>query len=160
MRLVNQRITALQFLSELEGFAVCDPIHQRPEAVAVVQLDGVAKLMQQDVVDEVPGEGHQQEGEVDMPPAATTAPSTTRVLDGDTVVMEPMLAGECRQSVGQAAFRLMPQGGFEQLAQVLLGLFLLEACLPRAADQQLTLPQAQLEVRLLMAADPHPEGGA
>ena len=54
----------------------------------------------------------------------------------------------------------MPQGGFEQLTQVLLGLFLLEACLPRAADQQLTLPQAQLEVRLLMAADPHPEGGA
>ena len=54
----------------------------------------------------------------------------------------------------------MPQGGFEQLAQVLLGLFLLEACLPRAADQQLTLPQAQLEVWLLMAADPHPEGGA
>ena len=100
MRLVNQRITALQFLSELEGFAVCYPIHQRPEAVAVVQLDGVAKLMQQDVVDEVPGEGHQQEGEVDMLPVAATAPTTTRVLDGDTVVVEPMLTGECRQADG------------------------------------------------------------
>ena len=74
--------------------------------------------------------------------------------------MEPVLTGECRQAVGQVAFRLMPQGGFEQLAQVLLGLFLLEACLPRAADQQLTLPQVQLEVWLLMADDPHPEGGA
>lgn len=95
-----------------------------------------------------------------MPPAAATAPATARVFDGDTVVMEPVQAGECRQSVGQAAFRLMPQGSFEQLAQVLLGLFLLEACLPRAADQQLTLSQAQLEVWLLMAADPHPEGGA
>ena len=101
-------MTALQFLSELEGFAVCDPIHQCPEAVAVVQLDGVAKLMQQDVVDEVPGEGHQQEGEVDVHPAAATAPATTRVLDSDTVVVEPMLKGECRQVVGQVAFCLMP----------------------------------------------------
>ena len=82
----------------------------------MVQLDGVAKLMQQDVVDEVPGEGHQEEGEVDVLPVAATAPATTRVLDGDTVVMEPMLTGECRQAVGQVAFRLMPQGGFEQLA--------------------------------------------
>lgn len=93
-------MTALQFLSELEGFAVCDPIHQRPEAVAVVQLDGVAKLMQQDVVDEVPGEGHQQEGEVDVLPAAATAPTTGHILDGYPFVMKAMLESKGRYPYG------------------------------------------------------------
>ena len=125
----------LQLVAELEGFAVCDLIHQRPEAVAVVQLDGVAKLVEQDVVDQVPREGHQEQGEVDVLPVAAATPATAHILDGDAVVVEPVLTGERGQSEGQAAFSFVPKGGLEQAAQGLLGSFFLEAGLLRAADQ-------------------------
>ena len=125
----------LQRLTELEGFAVCDPIHQRPKSVAVVQLHGVAKLVEQDVVDQVPGEGHQEQGEVDVLPVAAATPATAHILDGDAVVMKPILQGERGQSEGQAALGFVPKGGLEQAAQGLLGSFFLEAGLLRAADQ-------------------------
>ena len=125
----------LQLVAELEGFAVCDLIHQRPEAVAVVQLDGVAKLVEQDVVDQMPGESHQEEGEVDVLPVAAATPATVHILDGDTVVMKPMLTSQRLQTGGQAALGLVPEGGLEQAAQGLLGSFFLEAGLLRAADQ-------------------------
>lgn len=56
--------------------------------------------MQQDVVDQVPREGHQQEGEVDVLPAAATAPTTGHILDGYPFVMKAMLESKGRYPYG------------------------------------------------------------
>ena len=125
----------------------------------MVHLDRVAELIQQDVVDQVPGEGHQEKGEIDVLAAAATAPAAVHVFDGYPSVVKAMWQGERSQSEGQAAFGLVPQGGFEQAAQSLLGGFLLEAGLPRTGDQQFLSFQAQLKPGLFVAADPHLEGG-
>ena len=48
----------LQLLPHFYRFPVRDLVHQRPETVAVVHLYGVAKFVEEDVVDQVPGQEH------------------------------------------------------------------------------------------------------
>ena len=64
----------LQLLPQLQRFPVRNLVHQCPETVAVVHLYGVAKFVEEDVVDQGPGQEHQREGEVDAAAWRATSP--------------------------------------------------------------------------------------
>ena len=47
----------------------------------MVHLDGVAKFVEEDIVDQVPGQEHQGEGEIDAASWRATSPMTFAVED-------------------------------------------------------------------------------
>ena len=49
----------LQLLPSVLTLSPCDLVHQCPKTVTVVHLYGVAKFVEEDVVDQVPGQEHQ-----------------------------------------------------------------------------------------------------
>ena len=54
-------------------------------------MDGVAEFVQQDIVDEARGEGHEIKTEVDGVTSRTAAPAGLRRLDAHTFVLDSVL---------------------------------------------------------------------
>ena len=55
-----------QFLAQGGGLSLRDLFHECPESGRVVVVNGVAEFVEDDVVDEVGGQLHEIEGEVDV----------------------------------------------------------------------------------------------
>lgn len=88
----------LQLPPQSLRFPVCDFVHQGPEAVAVVHFDGVAEFVQENIVDQVPGEEHQGEGQVDAAAGRTTAPMAFAVEYFDSRTGEAVLGRQIEQA--------------------------------------------------------------
>lgn len=69
-------------------------------------MDGVAEFVQQDIVDEARGEGHEIKTEVDGVTSRTAAPAGLRRLDAHTFVLESVFLGQGFEAWKQDGFSL------------------------------------------------------
>ena len=99
-----------QLTPERQRPSVGHLVHQGPEAVVVAHLDRMAQLVQQNIIDQVPRQEHQRQGEVDVPTRGTTAPMRLAVVDLHLTETKAMTHGQSGKPVGQEPPGLMAQG--------------------------------------------------
>ena len=75
----------------------------------MVHLDGVAKFVEEDIVDQVPGQEHQGEGEIDAASWCATSPMTFAVEDLYTRTGEVVPGSQIKQPCRQEAAGLVTE---------------------------------------------------